>query len=234
MSGWTPQLVNCSGGLGARDIPGTQAGNRDSLERADLLEPSGVDPVAQAVAEEIEAQHQQGDGQPRERWSGAARPSGGCGRRRASRPSSASAAARRGRGSSGTLRRRSRRPSRAWPARARRVRERQHVPDQDPRGRRAETPRRLHVLELSRLQHLAAHQARVAHPTDRRQRDHDVAQARAERGDERDRQQDAGERHQHVDHAADERVGPSACVARDRRRPRGPRARTPTPPTRRR
>ena len=80
----------------------------------------------------------------------------------------------------------------------------------------AERARRLHVLELARAQHLAAHQPRVAHPADHRQRQHDVGQARTEHGDERNRQQDPGKRHQHVDHPADHIVDPPAEVAGDR------------------
>ena len=64
---------------------------------------------------------------------------------------------------------------------------------------RAERARRLHVLELARAQRLPAHEPRVAHPPDHAQREDDVRQARSEHGDERDRQQDPGKRHQDVD-----------------------------------
>ena len=67
------------------------------------------------------------------------------------------------------------------------------VPKQDARRAGAERARRLHELELARPQHLPAHQPRVAHPADHRQRQDDVRQARAEHRDERDRQQDARE-----------------------------------------
>ena len=71
--------------------------------------------------------------------------------------------------------------------------------EDDPRRAGAERARRLHVFELARAQRLAAHEARVAHPADHAQREDDVGQARTEDRDERDRQQDPGKRHQHVD-----------------------------------
>ena len=82
---------------------------------------------------------------------------------------------------------------------------------------RAERARRLHVLELARPQHLAAHQPRVAHPADDRQREQDVRQARPEHRDERNRQQQPGKRQQHVDDPADH------IVERRRRSSRRPR-----------
>ena len=97
--------------------------------------------------------------------------------------------------------------------------------------RRAQRARRLHVLELAHLQHLTAHQPRVAHPSDRDQRQHDVRQARAEHGDQRNRQQDAGKRQQHVHHAAEQRRrssrrgSPRSRRSRCRRATRSPRPR---------
>ena len=80
----------------------------------------------------------------------------------------------------------------------------------------AEGARRLHVLQLARAQRLPAHEARVAHPADHAEREDDVRQARPEDRDERDRQQDAGKRHQDVDRAADHIVHGAAEVAGDR------------------
>ena len=83
-------------------------------------------------------------------------------------------------------------------------------------GAGAERARGLHELELPRAQRLPAHEPRVAHPADHRQREHDVGQARAEDGDERDRQQDPGKRHQHIDDPADHIVHTPAEVAGNR------------------
>ena len=93
---------------------------------------------------------------------------------------------------------------------------RQDVAQQDAGGAGAERARRLHELELARAQHLPAHQPRVAHPADHRQREHDVGEARPEHRDQRDRQQDPGKRQQHVDHPADHIVDAPAEVAGDR------------------
>ncbi len=78
-------------------------------------------------------------------------------------------------------------------------RRRQDMAQHDARRAGAERARRLDELELPRAQRLAAHETRVAHPPDHRERDHDVPQAGAEDGDQRDRQQDPRKRHQDVD-----------------------------------
>ena len=73
----------------------------------------------------------------------------------------------------------------------------------------------VHVFELTRAQHLAAHQPRVADPADDGQREQDVDEARPQHGDERDRQQQSRERQQRIGHPANRIVNRSAEVAGD-------------------
>ena len=70
--------------------------------------------------------------------------------------------------------------------------------------------------EVGRLhrQHLAAHQAGILRRIDDADRDHRVGQARAQHRDDDQRQQQIGKRQQHVDQPHDQRVHPSAEVAR--------------------
>ncbi len=89
------------------------------------------------------------------------------------------------------------------------------MPQQDARCPGAEHARRVHVLELANLQHLPAHEPRISHPAHGRQRDHDVREARSEHGNQRNREQDARERQQDVDRAADHFIDPPTEVSRD-------------------
>src|SRR5581483_11410309 len=90
---------------------------------------------------------------------------------------------------------------------------RQHVPEHDPQPRVAEAVRRDHVLTAFRAERLAAHDPRVRHPADDRDRDVEVAQARAEHRDDRDDKDEERERREDVDDAADHGVEPAAVVA---------------------
>ena len=94
-----------------------------------------------------------------------------------------------------------------------RQRGRHDVPQQDPRHSRAQCPGGLHEVQLAGPQHLAADEPGVPDPSDDRQGQHDVGEAGAEHGDERDRQQDAREGQQHVDDARDHIVDPAPVVA---------------------
>ncbi len=75
---------------------------------------------------------------------------------------------------------------------------------------------RRHVFEFARTQHLAANQSRIADPSDHREREHDVHEARAEHRDQRDGEQHARKRHQDVHDPADQLIDAAAVVARHR------------------
>jgi len=90
---------------------------------------------------------------------------------------------------------------------------REDVQDDDARGAGAEGFRGGDVLHLAHFQDLAAHEARVTDPSDRRQREDDVVEARPEDRHESDGEEDAGEGEEDVGDAHDERVEPAAEVA---------------------
>ena len=87
------------------------------------------------------------------------------------------------------------------------------MPNQNSRGAGAQRAGGLDELKLARPQHLPAHQPRVAHPANHRQRQHDIGETRSENSDERDRQKNSWKGQQHVDAAADRIIDPSAEVA---------------------
>ena len=98
----------------------------------------------------------------------------------------------------------------------RRQRRRHNVPDEHAYRPRAQRPCGLHVLQLTQLQHLTADQSRIAHPTNHDERHDDVGEAGTEHGDERDRQQNARKRQQHVHQAPEDLVDPSAGIPGNR------------------
>jgi hypothetical protein len=81
---------------------------------------------------------------------------------------------------------------------------------------RAHGPRGQYILELSRPEHLPPHQSCVANPANHGQGQQDVGETRPEHGNQRDRQQEAGEREQRIDHPADHIVEQSTEVAGQR------------------
>jgi hypothetical protein len=63
---------------------------------------------------------------------------------------------------------------------------------------------------------LPANQPSVTDPPDHGEREHDVPQAWTQDGHERNREQQAGEREQHVHDATDDLIDPAAVVPSDR------------------
>ncbi len=91
---------------------------------------------------------------------------------------------------------------------------RQHMAQHHAQPPRADRARRHDEVGGLHRQHLAAHQPGVLRRVDDADRDHRVGQARAEHRHDDQRQQQIGKRQQHIDHAHDQRVHPSADVAR--------------------
>ncbi len=83
-------------------------------------------------------------------------------------------------------------------------------------GACAQRPGSLNEFELTRAQHLPAHQPRVPNPADHGQRQDHVGEAWAKHRHERDREQDPRKGHHHIDAAADEIVYPAAEISRNR------------------
>ena len=91
---------------------------------------------------------------------------------------------------------------------------RQHMAQHHAQSPRADRARRHDEIGGLHRQHLAAHQPGVLRRIDDADRDHRVGQARPEYRDDDQRQQQIGKRQQHIDHAHDQCVHPSADIAR--------------------
>ena len=139
-------------------------------------------------------------------------------------PTTARAAARRGQGTRA-------RPPSAPPTSARltchdddRDQIREHVPEDDARGRRADGAGRLDEGERLEAQHRPADDAREDRRVHDGDGDHDVAHIRPERRDDAEREEYRGEGEEYVHHAADDEVGRAARVAgEEAERPAGDR-----------
>ena len=88
-----------------------------------------------------------------------------------------------------------------------------HVAPEDTRRACAKSDRGLHVFERARTQHLSPHKARIADPPNHGQRQQHVRETRTKHGDERNREEQSGEREQRVDHPADNVVHRPTPVA---------------------
>jgi hypothetical protein len=175
--------------------------------RAPLLR---IGKIAQAVAEEVEAEHEQRDRQSREHREVA---------RRANARPPLSIAPQLGRRLDAQSKKTERRfvehgrPCRASPVTSAGGR-RHDVPQQYARRRRAERTRR-DLLELPRAQHLSSGESEP-NPPDDRQREQRIRQARRARPRVRWPTR-SRERHQDVRRSADHVVYPAAEIAGDRR-----------------
>ena len=172
-----------------------------------------VQPVPQAVGEHVEAQHRQHDREPREdhhprRLQHEAPPVGEHqAKRRRGRTHTHAQERQRG------LDQDADRHQHGGLDEHRRGRVRHDVGQHQPRDAGAERTRAVDVDFDLRGQHRGAHHAGDDRRVDDRQRHRDQDRAGAEHAHERDRQQDGGEGHQHVEGAHDQLVGQALGVA---------------------
>ena len=91
------------------------------------------------------------------------------------------------------------------------------MPDQNPRVRRAQRPRRQDILHFLRLQDLRPRQPRIPRPTGHDQRQNHLADSRTEKRGKRNRQQNSWERQKRIDqHDVHEPIQPPAEITRHR------------------
>src|SRR5581483_5429900 len=98
----------------------------------------------------------------------------------------------------------------------RRCGEGKQVTCEDPEGAAAEPLRGLDELAPAKRRDLGAREARVPRPAERTQRDDDVPHARPEDRRERDREEQSRKREEDVDQPRQRLVDPAAAVARER------------------